>query len=152
MRPIEVTRHAAAPPAIVWAVATDLEHLPETVRGIDQVEILTDPPFEVGTRWRETRTMGGRAATEEMWVCALEPGQSYLVEAASHGMRYRSEFRFAPDGDGTAITLRFDAEPTGAATRVLAAVTARAMAGGVRKALTADLHDLAAAAEARNAE
>ncbi len=62
-------------------MATDLAGAPRVVRGIDAVEVLTPGEFGVGTRWRETRTMLGRSATEEMTVTAMEPQRSYTTEA-----------------------------------------------------------------------
>jgi uncharacterized membrane protein len=132
----------------VWDVATDLAGSPEVVRGIDAVEVLTPGPFGVGTRWRETRTMMGRSATEEMTVTAVEPQRSYRVEAASRGAHYVSTFAFTPSADGgTDVTVTFGGRPTSTVARVLGAVTAPLGRRAVTRALEQDLHDIAAAAE-----
>jgi uncharacterized membrane protein len=148
MQDVEVRRHVAAPVQRVWEVATDLAGAPQVVRGIDAVEVLTPGPFGVGTRWRETRTMMGRSATEEMTVTAVEPQRSYTVEAASRGAHYVSTFAFAPSADGgTDVTTTFGGRPTGAVARVLGAVTAPLGRRAVSKALEQDLHDIATTAE-----
>jgi uncharacterized protein YndB with AHSA1/START domain len=148
MQDVEVRRHVAAPVQRVWDVATDLAGSPQVVRGIDAVEVLTPGPFGVGTRWRETRTMMGRSATEEMTVTAVEPQRSYRVEAASRGAHYVSTFTFAPSADGgTDVTTSFGGRPTSTVARVLGALTAPLGRRAVVKALQQDLDDIAAAAE-----
>ena len=148
MQDVEVRRHVAAPVQRVWDVATDLAGSPRVVRAIDAVEVLTPGPFGVGTRWRETRTMMGRSATEEMTVTAVEQQRSYRVEAAGRGAQYVSTFAFAASADGgTDLTTTFGGRPTSAVARVLGAVTAPLMRRAVVRALEQDLDDIAAAAE-----
>jgi uncharacterized membrane protein len=148
MQDVEVRRHVAAPVERVWALATDLEGAPRVVRGIESVEVLTPGPFGVGTRWRETRRMFGRSATEEMTVTAVEPHRSYSVEASGPGVRYVSTFAFAPAaGGGTDVTATFGGRPTTTVARVLAAVTAALGRRAIAKALEQDLQDIATAAE-----
>ena len=148
MQDVEVRRHVAAPAQRVWDVATDLAGAPRVVRAIDAVEVLTPGPFGVGTRWRETRTMMGRSATEEMTVTAVDPQRSYRVEAASRGAHYVSTFAFTPSADGgTDVTTTFGGRPTSTLARVLGAVTAPLARRAVTKALAQDLDDIAVAAE-----
>ena len=148
MRDVEVRRRVAAPVERLWAVATDPAGAPAVMSGIDSVEVLTPGPFGVGTRWRETRTMMGRSATEEMTVTAVEPQRGYTVEAASSGVRYVSTFGCAPAPDGgTDVRMTFGGTPSSAVTRVFAAVTGPLVRRSVTKALDRDLADLAAAAE-----
>ena len=138
----------AAPVQQVWQVATDLPGSPEVLRGVDAVEVLTPGPFGVGTRWRETRAMMGRSATEEMTVTAVEPQRSYRVESESRGARYVSTLAFAPSADGgTDMTMSFGGRPTSTVARVIGAVTAPLGRRAVAKALQQDLDDIAAAAE-----
>ena len=72
MQKIGIARHVDAPVQRVWDLATDLERAPTTLSGVTRVEVLTDGPFAVGTRWRETRTMFGREASEVLEVTAVE--------------------------------------------------------------------------------
>ncbi len=148
MHDVEVRRHVAAPVERVWAVATDLAGAPQVVRGIDAVEVLTPGAFGVGTRWRETRTMLGRSATEEMTVTAVEPQRSYTTEAVRPGVRYLSTVAVTPAGDGGSdLAMTFGARPTSTVTRVLEAVTGPLGRRAVTRALEKDLADIAAAAE-----
>jgi uncharacterized membrane protein len=147
---VEVRRHVAAPVQRVRDVATDLAGSPQVVRGIDAVEVLTPGPFGVGTRWRETRTMMGRSATEEMTVTEVAPQRSYRVEATSGGAHHVSTFAFAPSSDGgTDVTTTSGGRPTSTVARVLGAVTAPLGRRAVTRALEQDLADIAAAAERR---
>ena len=141
-------RHVAAPVERVWELATDLAGAPGVVRGIEAVEVLTPGPFGVGTRWRETRRVFGRSATEEMTVTAVEPHRSYTTEASGPGVRYVSGFAFAPTADGgTEVTATFGAEPTTTVSRVLGTLTAPLGRRAIAKALEQDVDDIATAAE-----
>lgn len=142
---VETTIRAA--PERVFAIATDLPNIAETVSGIESVEVLTEGPVGVGTRWRETRKMYGKTATEEMRVTGFEPPRSFVAEAESHGAHYTTEFRFEPEGLGTRLTLVFGARPLTLAAKVFSVVGVL-MAGTVRKALEQDMEDVKRAAEA----
>ena len=148
---VTVSRTVAAPVETVWAVATDLTAAPETLPGVTRVEVLEGEIFGVGTRWRETRTMMGREATEEMVVTAATAPSSYTVEADNHGVHYVSTFAFAPVGaDRTEVTMTFAGTPT-APQNPLVKLMGRFGLRMVRKTLEQDLADLARAAEARAA-
>jgi carbon monoxide dehydrogenase subunit G len=146
---ISVSRDVAAPPARVWDIVTDLDRSADVISGIDSVERLDGGgAFGVGTRWRETRTMFGRQATEGMSVTAMEPGRSYTVEADSRGAHYRSTVGVEPRGaDASHLSMTFAGEPSGAVAKVLAATVGRVFDRATRKALARDLDDIAAAAE-----
>ena len=111
MKPILVTTHVEAPPAAVFAYVSDLRRAPERISAIQRVEVLTDGPVRKGTRFRETRVLFKREATEEMEILAFEPPESYTLGCESCGCRYRSEFRFTPQGQGTLISRSFAATP-----------------------------------------
>lgn len=36
----------------MWEVLTDLEQAPQTLSGVTSVQLMTDGPYAVGTRWR----------------------------------------------------------------------------------------------------
>lgn len=148
---VTVSRTVAAPVETVWAVATDLTAAPETLSGVTRVEVLEGEIFGVGTRWRETRTLMGREATEEMVVTAAVAPSSYTVEADNHGVHYVSTFAFAPLGaNRTEVTMTFAGTPT-APQNPLVKLMGRFGLRMVRKTLEHDLADLARAAEARAA-
>lgn len=149
MQAITVSRRVAAPVDDVWAVLTDIAHAADTIQAIESVELHTGEQFAVGTRWTGVRTMMGRTARETMEVTAVDPGRSYVVEAANGATRYRSEFLLTPDGDGTRLTMTFAGETHSVIGRVLAATLGKLFVGATRKALEADLVDIAHASEHR---
>jgi carbon monoxide dehydrogenase subunit G len=145
---VTVQRTIDAPIERVWRTATDLRNMHENLTAVDAVEILTPGPFDVGTTWRETRTMRGRQATEEMTVTACEAPRRYVVEAQSRGARYRSEFTFEEPAAGlTVVTMTFDANADGTVARLMNKTLGGVMARAVGKVLAKDLDDLARVCE-----
>lgn len=136
-----------APPERVFELATDFAGAPGRIRGISRVEMLTDGPVGVGTRFRETRTMFGREASETMDVAEFDPPRSYALVCESHGARYRSVFRFVPEGGGTRVEMAFQVKPMSLAARLMS-LMAPMMVKMVRKEMERDLADLKRAAEA----
>lgn len=148
MRELVVVQDSSATPENVWRVLTDLDAAASTISAIEKVERLDDGAgFGVGTTWRETRTMFGKTATEDMTVTALDPGRSYTTEARSHGALYRSTHRVEPIEGGSRITMAFGAEPTSTISKIFAFTIGRLFDSYTRKALAKDLTDIAAAAE-----
>lgn len=147
---LTVEHRIAAPPVQVWETMTDIEGSPSVISGIERVEMLSESPFGVGTRWRETRLMFGKEATEEMWVTACEAPTRFVVEADSRGVHYTSEFTINADGDGaTSVRLVFGGSRTkknalgGVIGKLFGGIGAKA----VEKALIKDLEDIAASVE-----
>ncbi len=149
--PIDISQDVAAPASVVWALITDIENSPDVISGIDSVQRLDDnEEFGVGTRWRETRTMFGKSASEEMTVTAVEAGRSYTTEAQHGKAHYTSSLRVEPKGEGTCVlSMHFDAEVTGILNKTLGAVVGKIFEGSTRKLMQQDLADIADAAELR---
>jgi carbon monoxide dehydrogenase subunit G len=142
---ITVTRRVAAPPDVVWSVLTDLEGAERTLRGVKKIQVLTSGGYDVGTRWRETRTMWGKEETEEMEVTVAEAPTRTVVEANPGGVRYTTTFSLRPAGSGTQVDVRFAAvsESPGRWEKVLWRVFGPLGAVASRKALEKDLEDIA---------
>ena len=146
---IEVEEATTAAPEVAFATATDIARWPQFITGIDSVEILTTGPVAVGTRFRETRLMHGRTATEEMTVEELEAPRLFVLSALSHGTRFRVEHRFERDGGGTRMTVLFEGRPMTLLARLLTPL-ALLVIGSVRREIAADLAGLAREAERRS--
>ena len=147
--PIDVSQEVAAPAGVVWDLITGIERSAEVISGIRSVERLDDgTTFDVGTRWRETRVMFGKSATEEMTVTAIDPGHSYTTHAQHGGTRYTSELVVEPDGaDACVLSMHFDAQTSGVLNKTLGAVVGRLMQSTTRRLMQQDLADIAEAAE-----
>jgi carbon monoxide dehydrogenase subunit G len=143
-----VERDVAAPPAKVWALVTDLDRMTEVVHAITALERTDDGAgFGVGTAWKETRVMFGREATESMAVTGIDEGRSYTVESLSRGVLYRSVMRVEPQGETCRVSWEFGAEAQSTGAKLMSLV-GKLFEGSTKKALRADLDDIAAAAEA----
>ena len=142
MTSITVSTHVSAPIERVFEVYTDLDKAVERIPGIVALEILSEGPFGVGTRWRETRVMFKKKAVEEMWVTGFDPPKSYTVDAESHGMHYSTLFSFAPDGGGTKVSWIFSGTALTLGTRVMSPIFNVLLKGTMKKCMRLDLEAL----------
>jgi carbon monoxide dehydrogenase subunit G len=102
-----VSQKIAAPLEEVFALFSDFHHVAGRIPAITKLEVLTPGPIGVGTRFRETRMMFKREATEEMEITAFTPGKSYEISCQSCGAMYCSLFRFEPENGGTRVSVDF---------------------------------------------
>lgn len=148
-----VTRDIAAEPTRVWAVLTDLDSAAETLSGVKHVEILTEGPFRIGTRWRETRAAMGSDETFEMEVTELEALGFARIKATSEGARSVSTFKLEALHPGTRLTMTASGEPTDEAgtLKKLAAKIVAPVVGNraLRSTLETEIEEIARAAEAK---
>lgn len=154
MGTFSVSTHVNASPERTFEVFSNIRNSAENVSGIERVEILDDSgePVGVGTRFRETRILFKKEATEEMEITAWDPPRSYVVEAESCGTHYRSVISFEPNDDGsnTKVTMEFNAKALTFAGRMMS-VFGFLFTGTMRKLMQRDLDDLRGVAE-RGAE
>lgn len=146
---MQVSREIAASPHRVWALITDLDDAPQLLSGVVQVERLGGPDFGIGTRWRETRVMFEREATEEMEVTAVDAGRRYEVTADAGSTSYRTVMSVEPLGnDRCRLSMSFAAESSSVTGKLAAATIGRLFQKSTRKMCEQDLEDIAATAEA----
>jgi carbon monoxide dehydrogenase subunit G len=147
---VEVHHETAAPADVAWAVMTDLERSAAVLSGVTRIERLDDGTgFDVGTRWRETRTVLGREASEELAVTAIDHADRRCVlEADNRGTHYVSTMAATPTPTGALLQMTLESRDGGFAGRLRARTIGRAVEGMTRSALEQDLRDVAAAAEA----
>ncbi len=142
-----LSRRVEAPADRVFDVFSDIPRAHEMVDQIVRIEMLTDGPVDVGTRWRETRLMFKREATEEMWVTAFDAGRSYTVGCESCGCTYESVWRFTPDGDATLVEFEMSYQPLTFLAKVMSPV-GRIMLPMMKKCFEKDFQALKTVAEA----
>lgn len=148
---LRVEETITAPTEKVWALITDIENSAQRISGIQSVEVLerpTDGAALTGLKWKETRVMFGKEATEIMWVTEVAEGEFYRVAAESHGSRYLTKMAVEPVAGATRLSMEFAAEPQTFGAKVMWFLTGPLFKGATRKALQKDLTDLKAAAEA----
>ena len=137
-----------APAEAVWNIITDFENAADNISAIEELEILETPESGlVGTKWKETRTMFGKTATEEMWITEAVDGESYTAAAESHGCRYRSVMSVTPQGDGSVLKMTFGGQAVSFGAKVMMILMGWMMKGASRKAILQDLEDIKKVAE-----
>lgn len=146
---IELETIVAAPPAAVFSTLADVGNWARFMSGVESVEILTPGAIDAGTRFRETRTMFGKTATEVMTVVEIAPPDRLLLAASNHGTEYRIEHQLTAVKDGTRVSLQFSGTPTTSLARIFAPL-GLLFAGSVRKQVAKDLADLKREAERRH--
>ena len=110
--------------------------------------MLTDGPVGPGTKFRETRVMFKREATEEMEVTRYEPGKGYTLECESCGAWFASEFEFSPEGSGTRVDLEMRSRPLTFMAKLMSPIGAL-MSGTMKKCVEQDIEDVRKVVEAR---
>jgi hypothetical protein len=152
MNRIEVSAVIAAPVERVFEVFSDLRTAPQRIKGIVNLEVLTDGPVGTGTKFRETRIMMGHKATETMTITEFTPPTGYTVEAHSCGCHYRTRFDFLPVAGGTQVNGVFSGKPETFLAKCMLFVMKpmmKKMERACRDALHGDMSDLKSAIEAR---
>lgn len=143
---VEVPVHA--PKHNVWKAITDIEHAADRISGIDEIRILEKPSSGLaGLKWKETRTLFGKTATETMWITDAVEDEYYSTEARNHGCLYKAKIHLTPRGDVTQLAMDFEAIPEKTSAKVLSLITGVMFRGATKKALQQDLDDIKAACE-----
>ncbi len=146
-----------APPADVFQVFTDLEYASDRISSIQSVEVLSSGPVGKGTRFRATRLMFGRPATEEMEFTSFDPPRSYAIEGESAGVRFHTLYEFTSSQGGgkrgkTHVTMTMTSRPMTTVAKIVGPLMGLMMTRSMKKAMAQDHAELKAAAEARAVE
>jgi phospholipase/lecithinase/hemolysin len=150
-----VSINIAQPKAVVWQAICDIEHSNTMISAILAIDIL-DQPSEglIGLKWRETRKMFGKEATEVMWVTEAEENHHYTTRAENHGAVYISRLSLVdlptePKADSTdestsmtQLTMTFNTESQSRLGKILASCMGVLMKGSMHKMLKQDLVDI----------
>src|SRR5258706_4012484 len=144
MSRLQLCVRIAAPVERVFEVFTDLRNAPGRIIGIKRLEVLTDGPIGVGTKFRETREMFGKDATEEMAITECDRPRMYSVGALSCGCRYTVRYDFRSDGAETIVELDFRGEAVSIFAKLLMPVMGWLMSGSMKQCMQQDLDDLKA--------
>ncbi|MDX1478592.1 MAG: SRPBCC family protein [Saprospiraceae bacterium] len=135
----------------VWKIVTDMEKAPERIEAIESVEILEQPANGlVGLKWKETRTLFGKQASETMWVTEAEENHFYKTRAESHGAIYISTITVEEANGVSTLTMSFSGKPVTFGARVMSALMGWMMKGATKKALAKDLEDIKRVVESQS--
>ena len=127
----------------VWQVITNMEAAAERISSIQSVEVLEKPSSGlVGLKWRETRIMFGKSATEVMWVTEAVENDYYKVRAESHGAIYNSVLKVSEEGEQSLLTMEFNGEAQTIVAKIMSFVMMPFFKGATLKALQKDLDDI----------
>jgi len=139
----------AAPVPEVWSAFADFRNAAGRIKGIKKIEILTDGPIGVGTKFKETREMFKKEAVETMEVTAFEPNSLYTLECMSCGGHFKTTFRFTPSGQGTRVDVETNCRALTLFAKLLSPLTSLMMGPMMRKCMLQDMEDLKAVVEKR---
>jgi hypothetical protein len=132
----------------IWKVITDIEHAPSTIKGIEKVEVLHRPEKGfVGFKWRETRTMFGKKATEEMWITEAKENEYYIAKAGSHGCDYTSRVAITPKEGKNYLSMTLEAKTNAFMGKLMMFFMGWMFVGMAKKAFLKDLQDIKAKVE-----
>jgi len=127
----------------IWKVISNIEESEKNIKAINKIEILEKPSDGlVGLKWRETRTMFGKEATEVMWVTDSNENSFYKTRAESHGMVYISELKIEGNGDMNTLTMGFFGEAQRFGGKLMSVIFGGMMKKSTEKALMVDLEDI----------
>lgn len=127
----------------VWDTITDFENCLNYIESIKKVEILNNPDNTLlGFKWKETREMFGKEATETMWITDYETNHFYQTRAESHGSIYVSRLSIQSTQDGSELTMSFSASPQTFFVKIVSACLGFMMKGAMKKAISKDLSDI----------
>jgi carbon monoxide dehydrogenase subunit G len=107
-----------APPEKVFAAITDLHAGGRWLPGCTKLEVLTPGPFGKGTRWRETRKLGPREATEEFEVTDVAAPRVIELhcdgrKGSSGNVDYHFRYDLEPIGQSTILKMTGRIVPAG---------------------------------------
>jgi len=138
----------AAPLEQAFEVFSDFAMMPERIKDIKRIEMLTPGPTQLGTKFRETRQMHGHDATEEMEITAFDRPRMYAVSCRSCGCCITTTFRFEQVGEGTCVSSEVVAQASHWIAKLLFPFR-KMLIGMIQKCVMQDVHDLKRFLESR---
>lgn len=132
----------------VWNTITDIKNSKGFIQSITKIEVLEDPKNTLlGFKWKETRVMFGKEATEIMWITDFVENEFYQTRAESHGSIYISRLEVKSVDKKTQLTMSFSAEAQTLFAKIFSGLMGFLIKGSMRKAVIKDLSDIKAHVE-----
>ncbi len=131
------------PKGVIWAAITDIENCSDMISSIIDIEVLNLPTDTiVGLKWKETRKMFGKEATETMWITDFVENEYYCTRAESHGSVYITKMLLKEVGGNTILTMSFTAEAQSIFVKIISAIMSLFIKNSMKKELFKDLVDI----------
>ena len=128
---------------MVWKVITDIENSADTISGINEIEILNKPKDTlVGLKWKETRTIFGKSATETMWITEAGENNYYKTRAESNGAIYQTILKLSEKENTTVLTMQFSTEAISLKGKIMAFIFGRMLSKSMKGLIENDLTDI----------
>jgi uncharacterized membrane protein len=142
-----------APKEAIWAVVTNIENATQNISSIEKIEVLEKPASGiVGIKWRETRKIFGKTATEVMWITDAVENESYKTRAESHGTVYVCRFTIANQNGSNTLTMTHNSQPLSFMAKMMMGTLGFMFKGTMRKMILKDLNDIKAAVEGQRSK
>jgi hypothetical protein len=127
----------------VWEVITDIENSINVISSINNIEVIDKPQNSLdGLKWKETRTMFGKEATETMWITESKENEYYHTRAESHGSVYITKLSLNENDNFTKLIMSFEGIPQTATAKVISFLMSPMIKSSMKKALAKDLGDI----------
>lgn len=140
---ISIDIEIKAPKEKVWKVITDIENSAKVISGIDEIEILNRTKDTiVGLKWKETRTIFGKSATETMWITETKENNYYKTRAESNGAVYHTVLKLTEKGENTVLSLEFSSIAVTFKGKIMAFIFGFILKKSMKKLIEKDLVDI----------
>ena len=127
----------------VWKAITDFKNCSNYIESIIKLEIIDEPKDTlIGFKWKETRVMFGKEATETMWITDYVENEYYQTRAESHGSIYISRLSIELVENYTKLTMSFSAEAQTFFVKIFSMCMGFVIKGSMKKALIKDINDI----------
>jgi carbon monoxide dehydrogenase subunit G len=113
MTGFEMSERIARSPRDVFEFITTPDNAPTILPSVQSMVKLTEGPVGVGTRYRETRLMNGKAEQAELEVVDYVPGEKYAMRNLTAGIETVYRYTFRPEGGGTRVDLACEVRARG---------------------------------------
>ena len=127
----------------VWNAIVDFKNCSSYIESIVKLEIIDEPKDTlIGFKWKETRVMFGKEATETMWITDYLENEYYETRAESHGSIYISRLSVEHVEKHTKLTMSFSSEAQTFFVKIFSKCMSFLIKGSMKKALIKDLNDI----------
>jgi hypothetical protein len=126
----------------IWAFITDESKWVDNIKAILEVEVKEKPETFLGFKWKETREMFGKKATEIMWVTDMEENKYYVTRAESHGAVYITRVTIEEKEETCILSQSFEGIPQKLMGKIMMGLMGGMMKKSTEKAVYEDLVDI----------